>query len=478
MKEGFRIEQDTFGAVSIARARYWGVSTQRALEYFKIGEERVPRPLIRALALQKLAAARANTALSQIDRNLADAIILAAEEVVLGCWDAEFPLPVWQTGSATQTHMNMNEVLGNRANEILGSTRGSKSPVHPNDHVNLGQSSNDSVPTAMHVAIVLETKDRLLLDLEALRDTLAAKAEEFATMVKIGRTHMQDAVPMTLGQEFSGYAAQMAGAIRGIADALPRLHRIAQGGTAVGTGINAPAGFRDRFAGELSRLTGEPFLPAENSFEANASHDALVAFSGALNAAAAALMKIANDIRLLASGPRAGFAEITLPANEAGSSIMPGKVNPTQAEALGMVCAQVMGNNVTVTVAGSQGQLEINAYKPVIAYNVLQSIRLLGDAAKSFTEHCVRGITADVARLRELMERSLMLVTALAPRIGYDKASRIARHAHETGKTLKDAALELGFLTGEQFDAWVVPERMFGPELRGPAEPNEKERKP
>src|SRR5579864_1295865 len=461
--EPTRTERDSMGTIEVPAERYWGAQTQRSLENFRIGGERMPEPLIRALAIQKKAAAEANIELAAIDRRLGDAIGQAADEVIAGKHDGEFPLVVWQTGSGTQTNMNMNEVLANRANEILGGKRGAKSPVHPNDHVNLGQSSNDSFPTAMHIAAALEIDRRLLPALAALHRALADKAAAFADIIKIGRTHLQDATPLSLGSEFGAYARQIELGIARIKAALPRLYDLAQGGTAVGTGLNAKKGFAERFAAAASAIAGLPFASAPDKFEALAAHDALVEVSGALNVLAASLTKIANDIRLLGSGPRSGFGELHLPENEPGSSIMPGKVNPTQAEAVTMVAAQVIGNHVTITIAGSQGHLELNVFKPVIAYNVLQSIRLIADAATSFAAHCIAGIEPDRARIDELMRRSLMLVTALTPHIGYDKAAEIAKRALADGTTLKEAALALGYVSAPDFDRWVDPKTMLGP---------------
>jgi fumarate hydratase, class II len=458
-----RQETDTMGAVEVPEDRYWGAQTQRSLQNFRIGGERMPAALIRALGIQKQAAARANMALDALDRRLGDAIVAAAGEVIEGKLAEHFPLVVWQTGSGTQTNMNANEVIANRAIELLGGKLGSKSPVHPNDHVNMSQSSNDSFPTAMHIAAVEELHHRLLPALRQLHEALAAKAAEFADIVKIGRTHLQDATPLALGQEFGAYARQIELGIARVGATLPRLLMLAQGGTAVGTGLNAKPGFAERFADEVARLTGLPFITNPNKFEALASHDALVEASGALNVLAVSLTKIANDIRLLGSGPRCGLGEIHLPENEPGSSIMPGKVNPTQAEAMTMVCAQVMGNHVTVTIAGAQGHFELNVFKPVIIYNVLQSIRLLADACDSFTENCVVGIEANRGRIEELLHNSLMLVTALNPRIGYDKAAQVAKKAHKEGTSLKEAAAALGYVKAEDFDAWVRPEEMLGP---------------
>ncbi len=463
MSRNTRIESDTMGEVEVPADRYYGAQTQRSIDNFPIGSERMPLPLIHALGIQKQASAQANLALEQLDEKVADAIVKAAQEVIDGAFDDHFPLVVWQTGSGTQSNMNANEVIANRANELLGGTRGDKSPVHPNDHVNCGQSSNDTFPAAMHIAAALEIADRLVPGLQHLQGALDAKAMEFADIVKIGRTHMQDATPLTLGQEFSGYAAQIASVIAGIERALPDIYQLAQGGTAVGTGLNAKIGFAEKFAEEVSAITKKPFVTMPNKFAGLAAHDALVAASGALNVGAVAAMKIANDIRFLGSGPRSGIGELTLPANEPGSSIMPGKVNPTQCEALTMVAAQVMGNHTTVTVAGSQGHFELNVFKPVMIYNLLQSARLLGDAARSFADRCVVGIDANRGRIDELMQNSLMLVTALNPHIGYDNAATVAKKAYADGSTLKEAALALGLLTAEQYDEWVRPENMLGP---------------
>jgi fumarate hydratase class II len=458
-----RIERDTMGDVAVPAERYWGAQTQRSLENFRIGGERMPVPIIRALALEKKAAALANMALGELDAKLGKAVVDAADEVIAGKHDDEFPLVVWQTGSGTQTNMNMNEVLANRANEMLGARRGAKSPVHPNDHVNRSQSSNDSFPTAMHVAAVDEIHRRLLPALRHLHAALAAKAKEFADIIKTGRTHLQDATPLTLGQEFGAYARQIELGIERVEACLPHLYPLAQGGTAVGTGLNAKRGFAERFAATMAEITGLPFTSAADKFEALASHDALLEASGALNVLAASLMKIGNDIRLMGSGPRSGLGELHLPENEPGSSIMPGKVNPTQVEALTMVAAQVMGNHVTITIAGSQGQFELNVFKPVIIYDLLQSIRLLADAARSFADNCVGGIEVNRARIDELLRRSLMLVTALNPHIGYDKAAQVAKKAHAEGSSLKEAALALGYVSAEDFERWVRPEAMIGP---------------
>jgi len=458
-----RTEQDTMGSIDVPADRYWGAQTQRSKQNFRIGGERMPDALIRAFGIQKLAAARANAALGNLDANLAEAIEAAAREVADGKLLDHFPLVVWQTGSGTQTNMNANEVIANRACEILGRPMGKRDPVHPNDHVNRGQSSNDSFPAAMHIAAVVEIEENLKPALAHLRSALDAKVEAFADIVKIGRTHMQDAVPLTLGQEFSGYAAQIALGLDRIDDALVRLRKLAQGGTALGTGLNAPKGFDVEFAKQVSDITGLKFETAANKFEALAAHDACVEMSGVLNVLATSLMKIGNDIRLLGSGPRCGLGELVLPANEPGSSIMPGKVNPTQAEALTMVCAQVMGNHMTVTIAGSQGNFELNVFKPVLIFNVLQSIRLLTDASRSFGENCIEGLQPDRQRISSLMAQSLMLVTALAPHIGYDNASKIAKTAHKNGTTLRDEALNSGLVTGEQYDDWVDPLAMTGP---------------
>ena len=458
-----RTESDTFGPIEVPAHRYWGAQTQRSIQNFRIGTERMPAPLVHALGLVKQAAALVNRDLGVLDPKLAEAIAASAAEVVEGKYDDEFPLVVWQTGSGTQSNMNANEVIGSLANERLGGQRGGKSPVHPNDHVNRGQSSNDVFPTAMHIAVAREINDRLMPALRHLHGALDAKAKDFAEIVKIGRTHLQDATPVTLGQEFSGYAAQVALGGARVGATLPGVLALAQGGTAVGTGLNAHPEFAEKFAAKVAELTGLSFTSAENKFEALATHDALVFTQGALNALASGLFKIANDIRLMGSGPRSGLGEISLPENEPGSSIMPGKVNPTQAEALTMVCCQVIGNGTTVSMAGSQGHLELNVYKPVIANAVLQSVRLIADAAVSFADNCVVGIKPNHDRIADLMSRSLMLVTALAPSIGYDKAAEIAKTAHKNGTTLKQEALRLGYVTEEQFDAVVRPEDMLAP---------------
>jgi fumarate hydratase class II len=458
-----RIESDTMGEVEVPADKYWGAQTQRSIENFPIGNDRMPTALVRALGIQKQAAAKANLALGQLEEEVANAIIAAAQEVIDGKFDDNFPLVVWQTGSGTQSNMNANEVIANRANEILGGKPGDKSPVHPNDHVNRSQSSNDTFPAAMHIAAAIEFEDRLIPSLTHLKDALDAKAKEFADIIKIGRTHTQDATPLTLGQEFSGYTAQMEGVIAGVQRAMPDLLQLVQGGTAVGTGLNTPKGFAEAFAAEVAKITGKPFETMPNKFAGLAAHDAMVAASGALNVGAVAAMKIANDVRFLGSGPRSGIGELNLPANEPGSSIMPGKVNPTQCEALTMVAAEVMGNHMAVTVAGSNGHFELNVFKPVIIFNVLRSAGLLGDACRSFTDRCVTGIEANRERIGELMAQSLMLVTALNPHIGYDNAAKVAKKAFADGSTLKEAAIGLGVLTDEQYDEWVQPENMIEP---------------
>jgi fumarate hydratase class II len=457
-----RVETDSFGPIEVPAHKYWGAQTQRSLQNFRIGTETMPPPLIRALGIIKRAAALTNKELGRLEPRLSDAIAEAAQEVIDGKLDDNFPLVVWQTGSGTQTNMNANEVIANRATEILGGRRGSKHPVHPNDHVNLSQSSNDSFPTAMHIAATEEIVHRLVPALQHLHAALAQKARQFASIIKIGRTHMQDATPMTLGQEFSGYAAQLEYGVRRVKEATDYLCELAQGGTAVGTGLNCPIGFPERFAELVAEITGLPFRTAPNKFEALAAHDAYIFAHGSLNTLAASLFKIANDIRLLASGPRSGLGELSLPENEPGSSIMPGKVNPTQSEAMTMVCVQVMGNHTTMTVAGSQGHLELNVFKPVMAFNMLQSIRLLADACDSFADNCVAGIEANEGRIAELLERSLMLVTALAPKIGYDKSAEVAKSAHKNGTTLREEAVALGYVTPEEFDEIVRPEKMIG----------------
>ena len=451
------------GAVQVAADRLWGAQTQRSLENFRIGGERMPLEVIRAFGVLKQAAAQVNRELGLLDERRGELIVRAADEVIAGTWDDHFPLVVWQTGSGTQTNMNANEVISNRAIQLAGGEAGSKDPVHPNDHVNLSQSSNDTFPTAMHIAAVTALHRRLLPALDELERELAAKGREFDDIVKIGRTHLMDAVPLTLGQEFSGYAVQVRRAAERIRSTLPGLLELALGGTAVGTGLNSHPRFAPRVAEVIAGLTGYPFVTAPNKFEALAAHDAIVQSSGALKTTAAALMKVANDVRWLASGPRSGIGELTIPPNEPGSSIMPGKVNPTQSEALTMVAVQVLGNDAAIGFAGASGNFELNVYKPVLIYNLLQSIGLLADAADSFRRHCVSGIGADRQRIEELVGNSLMLVTALTPHIGYDKAAEIAKRAHAAGGTLRQAALELGYVGGEQFDAWVQPQRMTGP---------------
>jgi fumarate hydratase class II len=457
-----REERDTMGVVEVPAAALWGAQTQRSLQNFKISGERMPVALIHALARVKRAAAKVNHDLGLLNAASAAAIIEAADEVTAGDFDDQFPLVVWQTGSGTQTNMNVNEVLANRASEILGGGRGADRKVHPNDDVNKGQSSNDVFPTAMHVAAVQELQQQLIPAIQLLRETLAAKAQAFEAIVKIGRTHLQDATPLTLGQEFSGYVAQLDHGLKHVQAALPHVCELALGGTAVGTGLNAHPEFAARVAAELSRLTGLPFVTAPNKFEALASNDALVHAHGALKTLAASLMKIANDIRWLASGPRCGIGELRIPENEPGSSIMPGKVNPTQSEAMTMVCCQVMGNDVAVNMGGALGNFELNVMKPLIIHNFLQSVRLLADAMVSFNDHCATGIEVNIERIDALMHNSLMLVTALNPHIGYDKAAEIAKKAHREGTTLKAAAIATGYVTAEQFDAWVVPEKMVG----------------
>ena len=459
---GTRSESDSMGIVSVPVDRLWGAQTQRSLENFPIGDRSMPLPLIKALALVKKAAALANARLGVLPSDLATAIAAAADEVVFGSLDGEFPLVPWQTGSGTQTNMNMNEVLANRANQILGNPVGSKSPVHPNDHVNRSQSSNDSFPSAMHVAVAMELEDRLLPALDSLAAALRAKCGAFAGIIKIGRTHLQDATPLTLGQEIGAWASQVEVATARLRNGRHDLSQLAQGGTAVGTGLNSPPGFDLVFCMEISRLTGLSFFPAPDKFALIAAHDGLVALAGDLDALAVGLLKVTGDIRLLASGPRCGIGELILPANEPGSSIMPGKINPTQAEALAMVCCQVMGNGMTVRIAGSQGQLQLNAFKPVIALNLLDSIGLLADACASFQHRCIDGLMADHDRIAALVERSLMLVTALSPHIGYDHAAEIAASAMESGASLREAALASGFISEDKYDEWVRPERMLG----------------
>lgn len=464
-QQATRIETDSLGEVNVPTDAYYGAQTQRSKENFKIGTERMPVALVRALGIQKKAAAMTNMEMGGLDKKIGDAILKAADEIIDGTLADQFPLVVWQTGSGTQSNMNANEVIAGRANEALNGTRGGKNPVHPNDHVNMAQSSNDTFPTAMTIAAAEQVHNHLMPRLEELHGALDAKAKAFKDIVKNGRTHLQDATPLTLGQEFSGYAKQIEYGLARVESTLPRLMELAQGGTAVGTGINSKVGFAEKFATNVNKITGLDFVTAENKFEALAAHDAMVELSGALNTIAVSLMKIANDLRLLGSGPRSGIGEIILPANEPGSSIMPGKVNPTQCEAMTMVCAQVMGNNTTVSIAGSNGHLELNVFKPVIIYNVLQSIQLIADAAQSFTKNCVIGIEANEKRIKELMENSLMLVTSLNPHIGYDNAAKIAKTAYAEGTSLKEAGVKLGLLTAEDFDKWVRPEDMVTPSV-------------
>ena len=462
-KPATRTETDSFGPIAVPADRYWGAQSERSLENFPIGWEKQPAPIVRALGIIKRAAAEVNMDLGKLDPTIGKAIVQAAQEVAEGKLDMHFPLVVWQTGSGTQSNMNANEVIANRAIEILGGTIGSKTPVHPNDHVNMSQSSNDTFPTAMHIACAEEIEHRLLPALQGLRNALNDKAHAFARIIKIGRTHTQDATPLTLGQEFSGYTQQVENGIARIESTMAGLMQLAQGGTAVGTGLNAPVGFAERVADRIAALTGMKFTSAPNKFEALAAHDAMVFSHGAINTVAASLFKIAQDIRFLASGPRSGLGELSLPENEPGSSIMPGKVNPTQCEAMTQVCVQIFGNNAALTFAGSQGHFELNVFNPVMAYNFLQSVRLMADAAKSFTDRAVVGIKANEAHIKSLMQRSLMLVTALAPKIGYDKATEIAKTAHKNGTTLREEAVRLGYVSAEEFDAIVRPEDMIGP---------------
>ncbi len=458
-----RIETDTFGPIEVAADRYWGAQAQRSLGNFKIGWEKQPLPIVRALGIVKRAAAETNMELGILDKKIGETIVKAAQEVIDGKLNDHFPLVVWQTGSGTQSNMNANEVISNRAIEMLGGEMGSKKPVHPNDDVNMSQSSNDTYPTAMHIACAEQIVHDLLPALKKLQSALEKKQDEFKDIIKIGRTHTQDATPLTLGQEFSGYATQVKNGVERIEMTLPKLMQLAQGGTAVGTGLNAPVGFAEKVAARIAKITNMAFTSAPNKFEALAAHDAMVFSHGAINTVAASLFKIANDIRFLGSGPRSGLGELSLPENEPGSSIMPGKVNPTQPEALTQVCVQIFGNQTTLTFAGSQGHFELNVYNPVMAYNFLQSVRLMADAAVSFTDNCVGGIEARRDNIKAGLERSLMLVTALAPKIGYDAAAKIAKSAHKNGTTLKEEALKTGIVTAAEFDAIVRPEDMIGP---------------
>ena len=462
----FRAEKDTMGEIEVSSDRYWGAQTQRSLQNFKIGGEQFPREFIRAYGLVKQVAAEANSEIGVLDKVLAKAIGEAAQEVIDGKLDDHFPLVVWQTGSGTQTNMNFNEVIANRAIEMSGGEMGSKSPVHPNDHVNKSQSTNDTFPSAINIAAAMQINEHLLPKVKGLRDALTAKAEEFSKIIKLGRTHLQDATPLTLGQEFSGYASQLDHALTAVENALPHLYELAWGGTAVGTGLNAPEGYAEKVADIIAEKTGLPFKTAPNKFEAMGAHDSAVEMSGSLKTMAASLNKIANDIRWLASGPRSGIGEISLPSNEPGSSIMPGKVNPTQAEAITMVAAQVMGNDTTLTVAGASGNFELNVFRPVIAFNLLQSVKLLGDSADSFSVNCVAGIESNLERIEGNLRNSLMLVTALTPHIGYDKAAEVAKKAHADNSTLRDTIEKLGYMSGEEFDEKVKPEEMVSPTKR------------
>ena len=462
----FRIEKDTMGEIEVPSDRYWGAQTQRSLQNFKIGGEQFPREFIRAYGLVKQVAAEVNNEIGVLDKDLAKTIGEAAQEVIDGKLDDHFPLVVWQTGSGTQTNMNFNEVIANRAIEMSGGEMGSKTPVHPNDHVNKSQSTNDTFPSAINIAAAMQINEHLLPKVKGLRDALTARAEEFSKIVKLGRTHLQDATPLTLGQEFSGYASQLDHALTAVENALPHLYELAWGGTAVGTGLNAPEGYAEKVADRIAEKTGLPFKTAPNKFEAMGAHDSAVEMSGALKTMAASLNKIANDIRWLASGPRSGIGEISLPSNEPGSSIMPGKVNPTQAEAITMVAAQVMGNDTTLTVAGASGNFELNVFRPVIAFNLLQSVKLLGDAADSFSVNCVAGIEPNLERIDGNLRNSLMLVTALTPHIGYDKAAEVAKKAHADNSTLRDTIEKLGYMSGEEFDEKVKPEEMVSPTKR------------
>ena len=458
-----RVETDSMGAIEVAADRYWGAQTERSLIHFDIGNDTMPREIIRALAILKQAAAEVNRDLGMLPEDKAGLIIRAAEEVKSGQLDDHFPLHIWQTGSGTQTNMNANEVISNRGIELAGGVMGSKKPIHPNDDVNMSQSSNDTFPTAMHIAAAEQVTHKLIPNVERLRDALAAKSAEFRDIVKLGRTHLMDAVPLTLGQEFSGYVAQLDEDLERLRSILPGLYKLAIGGTAVGTGLNSHPKFAERVAAKIAELTGLPFVTAPNKFAYLAAHDSMVMASGALKTLACSLMKIANDIRWLGSGPRAGFAELILPENEPGSSIMPGKVNPTQSEAMTMVCVQVMGNDTAITIAGSQGNFELNVFKPVIIHNLLHSIRLLADACRSFTDHCVAGIEPNLTQIDHHLKNSLMLVTALSPRLGYDRSAAVAKKAHAEHTTLREATIDLGFLTGEEFDELVRPELMLGP---------------
>ena len=458
----FRLESDSMGTIEVPSDKYWGAQTQRSLLHFNIGNDLIPLEVIRGLVIVKKASAEANYELGLLPRELCSAILGACDEILNGDYNAHFPLKVWMTGSGTQSNMNVNEVISNRANELLGGGKGTKKPVHPNDHVNMSQSSNDTFPAAMHIAAAEMLVHRLLPALRTFHARLEAKRGAFRSLVKIGRTHLQDAVPLTLGQEFSGYASQIGTAIRRIEAVLPELYELALGGTAVGTGLNAPKGFAEKAAEKIAAHTGLPFVTAPNKFAVLAAHDAIVAASGAVKACACAMMKIANDIRWLACGPRCGFGELILPENEPGSSIMPGKVNPTQCEAMTMVCAQIIGLDTAVSLAGSQGNFELNVFKPMMIFDLLEEIRLLADSANSFTKYALEGLQANKERIQELVGKSLMLVTALSPAIGYDNAAKIAKHAHQTGRTLREACMELGYLSGEEFDRIVRPETMVG----------------
>ncbi len=459
-----RAETDTFGSIEVASDKYWGAQAQRSLKNFNIGEERQPQPIIRALGIVKQACAKTNMANGALSSKIGEAIVKAAQEVIDGKLNDHFPLKVWQTGSGTQSNMNANEVISNRAIELLGGELGSKSPVHPNDHCNMSQSSNDTFPTAMHIACAMEIHHRLLPALEKLKNALNSKAQAWSKIIKIGRTHTQDATPLTLGQEFSGYTKQLENGIERIKQSLPRLLELAQGGTAVGTGLNTPKGFAEDVAKQVAEITGLPFTTAPNKFEALAAHDAMVMSHGAITTQAVSLYKIANDIRFLGSGPRSGLGELALPENEPGSSIMPGKVNPTQCEALTQVCAHIFGNNAAITFAGSQGHFELNVYNPMMAYNFLQSVRLMSDAATSFTDNCIEGLRPREDNIKAGLERSLMLVTALAPKIGYDAAAKIAKTAHKNGTTLREEAIKGGYVTDAEFDEYVDPSKMLGPQ--------------